>query len=176
MGGASAIMSSTAGLPDNVAGIIADSAYTSAKDTGEQTISNLHLDPKFFYSQVRIDYKIRLKMADNAYTTIDALQENEKYPILFISGTKDKIATEKMQRELFAICKTKKKQLIVEGAGHMKSYYVDPEAYEKIFREFIIFSLPIPSGELPTRMESQDHPETVLEGLRHEFLQNRKNS
>ena len=136
MGGASAIMSTTAGIHERVKGVIADSAYTSAQDTGLQTISNIGVPPEFFYSQVRIDYKLRLKMADNAYTTIDALRENTKIPILFISGTKDKIATVKMQKELFSICKTPKLQLIVEGAGHMKSYYQEPQEYEKIVREF----------------------------------------
>ena len=59
-------------------------------------------------------------------------------PMLFIHGGADKFVPTYMVHELFDACAAPyKDKLVVEGAGHGLSYFVDKDSYEKKMDEFI---------------------------------------
>ncbi len=137
-GALSTLMSASAGLHENTKGIIVDSCAGSARALGMSVVKNLRVNPRLIYPFIRLDARIRLGMDDNAYTALDALKENER-PILFIHGTKDQVADIHSMEKLYTACKAAKFKLIVEGAGHMKSCFLDPEAYQKSLLDFFAF-------------------------------------
>lgn len=136
VGATTAIMASSDINDPNVLGIIADSASTSARDAGKITIKNIHLSPTLFYSQVRLDCRLRLKMDDNEYTALEALKTN-KIPILIINGTKDRITPEFMAEKLYSNCLAPKTKVTFANAGHMKSFYADTGKYQAAILDFI---------------------------------------
>lgn len=137
-GALSTLMSSTAGLHENTKGVIVDSCAGSARALGMSVVKNLGIDPRILYPFIRLDSRIRLGMDDNAYTGFDALKDNQ-LPILFIHGTKDQVADIHSMEKLYQQCKAPKFKLVVEGAGHTKSCFSDPEAYQKSLLEFFEF-------------------------------------
>lgn len=134
-GGGTAIMTSPYVKDMGVCGVIADSASTSARDAGKMTIKNIHLSPLIFYSQVRLDCYLRIGMDDNEFTPLDAIKKSE-IPILIIYGSKDKLAPENMAKSLYNACNAPKEIMKFENAGHMKSFYTDPERYKKAVLKF----------------------------------------
>ena len=137
-GALSTLMSTTAGLHENTKGVIVDSCAGSARALGMSVVKNLGVNPRLIYPFIRFDARLRLGMDDNAYTGFDAIQGNQ-LPILFIHGTKDRVADIHSMQKLYDNCKTAKFQLIVEGADHTKSCFVDPERYQKALLDFFDF-------------------------------------
>ena len=137
-GALSACMSTTAGLHPNTKGVILDSCAESARVLGMSVIKNLKINPHFLYTFVRIDARIRLGMDDNEYTPEEAVVENT-LPILFIHGTADVVADIRSMEKLYEKCTAPKFRLIVEGAGHMQSCFVEPEQYQKSLLDFFAF-------------------------------------
>lgn len=61
-----------------------------------------------------------------------------KNPILFIHGSADTYVPTQMGQSMHDACEAVEKDiLIVEGAGHVFSFYTAPEAYKSKVREFI---------------------------------------
>ena len=56
--------------------------------------------------------------------------------MLFIHGSDDKFVPFEMTYENYKACAKAKRLLIVPGAGHGMSCYVEPESYEKAVRGF----------------------------------------
>lgn len=134
-GAASAIMVCNDAKGLGIYGVIADSASTSARAAGKMTIKNIHLSPLIFYSQVRFDCYLRLKMDDNEFTPEMAIADSQT-PILLIYGTKDRLAPPYMAQRLYDLCKAPKQMVEFKNAGHMKSYCTDPEKYQKALLDF----------------------------------------
>ena len=132
------LMSLTAGLHPNTKGVISDSGAGSARALGMSVLKNLKINPKLLYPFIRLDARIRLGMDDNAYTAFDAIRENT-LPVLFIHGTKDPVADIRSMEQLYEECTAPKFKLIVEGASHMESCFVSPEAYQNSLLEFFTF-------------------------------------
>ena len=68
-------------------------------------------------------------------TTITAMQKTQ-IPILFIHGTDDKFVPVRMTYENYKACNAPKELLIVPGAIHGESYYVEQEKYEAATKKF----------------------------------------
>ena len=132
------LMSAAAGLHKATKGLIADSGCASARAFGMSVIDNLHVNPRILYPLIRLDARLRLGMDDNAYTATDALKNNQR-PILFIHGTKDVVADIRSMEKLYENCKSPKFKLIVDGAGHMQSCFVDPCSYQNALLDFFRF-------------------------------------
>lgn len=137
-GALSTFMSTTAGLHDNTKGIIVDSCAESARVLGMSVVKNLNVNPRLLYPFIRLDARLRLGMDDNAYTAFDAAEKNE-LPVLFIHGTADKVADINSMQKLYDQCHCPKFQLVVEGAGHMKSCFKSPDEYQQALLDFFQF-------------------------------------
>ena len=136
MGASTVLMAAGLDLPDNVAGIAADCGYTSPQAIWKHiTTDNLHLS----YGIRRFDIddicrkKIQLGPAD--CTTVEALKKS-KLPVMLVHGTDDTFVPVEMSYENYKACQGPRRLLVVPGADHGMSYYVNKQEYEKNALEF----------------------------------------
>lgn len=137
MGGSTVLMTTGLELPTQVKAAISDCAFTSAWDVFSSVLKNMYHLPAFPLMQ--ISNKMIYKKAGYKLDECDARVEvaKAKIPILFIHGSEDSFVPCSMVHELYAACKTEKKLVIVEGAGHVESCYRDADLYEGAIEEFI---------------------------------------
>lgn len=136
MGASTVLMASGLDLPANVHGIIADCGYVSAHAIWKHVLTNnLHLIYGMRGKIADDICKRNIQLSTSDYTTLDAMQTNTT-PILFIHGTDDKFVPVEMTYENYKACTAPKRLLIVPGADHVMSYYVDRQAYEAAVKDF----------------------------------------
>lgn len=137
MGAASVIMSSGELLPASVRGIIADCGFRSMKGQLRDMAINwfhFHGSQGLLYVvdlYCRLFGGFRMKDAD----TKDALRRNQR-PILFFHGEKDTFVSPVNTKFNYAICRGPKELMLVKGARHMCSPYMQSEKYRKKIMEF----------------------------------------
>lgn len=136
MGGATVLMTSGLTLPENVKGIVSDCGFTSPKEVFTHVLHNMYHLPAFPAIQ-GADF-INKKLAGYGMDECNAKREVQKakVPILFIHGSADTFVPCSMCHEIYDNCKSPKRKLIIEGAGHAESYYKEMETYEKALTEF----------------------------------------
>ncbi len=125
-------------LPKNVKFAIADCGFTSAFDEFSYKVENLGFPSVPLVPMVNKMNVIRsgydFKKDTNALESV----KRAKLPMLFIHGDKDKFVPTYMGYVLYENCSSEHKELlIVEGADHAESYYVNKKAYEAKIKEFI---------------------------------------
>lgn len=123
-------------LPENVAGIIADCGFTSAKAIWKH-ICEQNLRRPFARREKRVDQlcRKRIDLRPDAYSTLDAM-EVCKTPVLFIHGRADSFVPVEMTLENYEACTAPKKLLVVDGANHGMSYVMARETYEQAVKDF----------------------------------------
>ena len=138
MGGATVCMAAgNKDLPENVACIISDCAYTSAENEIKYCFPHyINVPAQPFISIANV---INSKTAGYSFKEADAVAavKNAKVPMLFIHGGADDFVPTEMVYELFGACPTEKDLLIVEPAIHAQSFFADPEKYQAKVKEFI---------------------------------------
>ncbi len=137
MGGATVLMTTGLNLPPQVKAAISDCAFTSAWEVFSAVLKNMYHLPAF--PLINIANRMVKKRAGYELNECDARVEvaKAKIPILFIHGDADSFVPCSMVHELHDACKTEKKLVIVEGAGHVESCYRDEELYQGTIEEFI---------------------------------------
>ncbi len=137
MGAATVLMASSMELPPQVKGIISDCGFTSAKEVFTHVLKHMYHLPAFPIIPAA-DFLNR-KWAGYGMDECNARREVQKakIPILFIHGSKDTFVPFSMCEELYRNCASEKRKLVVEGAAHAESYYMDMKAYEQAMTEFI---------------------------------------
>lgn len=131
MGAATVLMASGLNLPESVKGIIADSGFTSPHAIWKHITENhMHLKYAPIKNMVDIICKRKINMGGEAYSTLEALKVN-KTPVLFAHGTADPFVPVEMTYENYMACKAPKRLVIVPGAAHGMSFYVERERYAK---------------------------------------------
>ena len=136
MGASTVLFASALKLPDNVRGIIADCGFTSPKAIWKH-VANKNLHMTFGLRSIIADKlcKKRINIASDGYSTVKALQ-NTDIPVLFIHGSDDSFVPVEMTYENYKACASPKRLLIVPGADHAMSYYVNRKGYEKAVLDF----------------------------------------
>ena len=137
MGGATAVALSSEALPPQVKGIIADCPFTSPWEVFEHVLKvNYHL-PAF--PILNLADNICKQQANYSFKGINNTErvKQARLPILFIHGDQDNFVPTWMSEKMYATCRTKKKLLIVEGAGHGESYYKATKAYQEAVKDFL---------------------------------------
>lgn len=135
MGASTVLMAGGTDLPDNVIGILADCGYNSAKDIIQSVIGKLGLPPALCYPLVKLGAKL--------YGHFD-LEENSpeeavrrcRVPVIFFHGETDDYVPCEMSRINYDACASRKKLVLIPGAGHGLSYPVGMDTYMKEVREF----------------------------------------
>ena len=136
MGATTVLMTAGLELPKSVHGITADSAYTSPHAIWKHVAeNNLHLSYGVVGKMANDMFRKRINMGADEYSTLEAL-ENCKVPIMLFHGTDDSFVPVEMTYENYKVCKAPKKLLIVPGADHGMSYFVETEKYLEIAKEF----------------------------------------
>ena len=136
MGGATVLMAADLPLPAAVRGIIADSAYTSPHAIWRH-VARKNLRIPFLLGGWIADRvcRRRLSVGSDDCSTLDALAATEK-PVLLIHGENDHFVPVRMAYENQAACVSPCQLLVVPGADHTMSFYVDRQAYEACLRRF----------------------------------------
>lgn len=122
-------------LPSNIVGVVADCGYTSAKDIIKKIIKQMHLPVTLFYPLIRFCAKIFGGFNIEEASPIESMK-NCKLPIVFFHSEGDHFVPSSMSRELFAACKSDKKQLHIVNVGeHGLSYLMDKEGYIQALKQ-----------------------------------------
>ena len=136
MGATTVLMASGLDLPENVHGIMADCGFTSAKAIWKHVCEdNMHLSYKVRQKVIDDLCRQRIKYSSDDYSTLDALKNNTR-PVLFVHGADDTFVPVTMTYENYKVCHAPKELLIVPGADHGLSYFVEREKYEASAKEF----------------------------------------
>ncbi len=137
MGAATVLMAAgREGVPGLVA-VIEDCGYTSAYAMFSNQLGVIFGLPEFPIMacvDVVSGMKTGAKVSDAAPLKA---APHIKVPVLFIHGAADTLVPPAMMEKLFAACRTKKKKLVVEGAGHGDAMITDRENYWKCIFDFL---------------------------------------
>lgn len=136
MGASTVLIAAGNKLPENVVGVIADCGYTSAEDIIKKVVKKIGLPERFFYSIIKFSAKLFAGVNLNEADAFSSLK-NCEIPIVFFHGGTDQFVPCYMSEQNYNhAATTKKRILIVEGAGHGLSYIVNPTEYEFVLTEF----------------------------------------
>lgn len=123
-------------LPENVAGVLADCGFTSAKAEWKYiSENNLRIPYDRRGKHVDALCRKRIELSSDAYTTLDAMKTCH-VPILFVHGEADTFVPVEMTLQNYEACQSPKKLLLVPGANHGMSYFLDRESYEAAVKQF----------------------------------------
>ena len=135
MGAATVMMASGDELPEQVKVLVADCGYSSVYgEFSEMLSSALHLPaaPILFFANFFC--KQRLGFSLKEASSVNQLKNN-RLPILFIHGTKDKFVPYHAMEENLQATQGVKDSLLVEGAPHLSSWIYEEEIYfDKVFQ------------------------------------------
>ena len=136
MGATTVLMAAGLDLPKNVRGIIADCGFTSPAAIFKH-VANNHLHITYGIRSVFADMMFREKnmVGTDDYSTVEALQ-GTTIPVMLIHGTDDHFVPVEMTYENYKACASPKKLLIVPGADHGMSYWLETERYEASVKAF----------------------------------------
>ena len=137
MGATTILMTAGFELPDNVKGIVADCGFTSPHAIWKHVVErNLHIPYDGIRGAIASDMcKRKISIGAKDYSAVDAMRECQ-VPVLFIHGTDDHFVPIEMTYENYKACAAPKRLLIVPGAEHAMSYFVDKDGYEKAVKDF----------------------------------------
>ena len=138
MGGTSVLMAAGEDLPENLRGIIADSAFTSPKAILEHVArNNLHLP--FLSRAAESAFRRKLGVAADSCSTVEILKKN-RVPVLLIQGGKDRFVPPDMAFENYRACGGPRRLFFVPGADHVGCWFTDGEGYRRaltdLWREY----------------------------------------
>ncbi len=137
MGAASVMMAASTELPESVCGIIADCGFTSPDDIFRSVAKSMcHLPPFPFVDIAEIYSRIFAGFDFSECSAKQAVSQTD-IPMLFFHGSKDDFVPPYMSKENYEACSSEKKLVIIEGAYHATSYYIDFEKYTKELADFI---------------------------------------
>ena len=128
MGASTVLMAAGKDMPPNVVGVLADCGFHSAKDVILSVADGMCLPSKLLYPFVNNGAKIFGNFNLEEYSPEQALRLC-KVPVLFFHGADDDYVPAYMSRIDYDACTSRKKLIIIPGAGHGLSYPVAPELY-----------------------------------------------
>ena len=136
MGATTVLMASSLELAPNVHGIMADCGFTSPHAIWKHVAdNNLRISYSLVSAMANSMYKRKMDMDTDEYSTTEALAQTD-IPVLLIHGSDDRFVPVEMTYENYKACRSPKKLLIVPGATHAMSYYINKTEYENAVREF----------------------------------------
>lgn len=138
MGAATVLLAAGLDLPDTVCGVIADCGYTSAHAITSRCVPAYlpHVPVKLGYALGWIGARVFGHFDPEEADCRKALAKT-KLPVLFIHGDADDFVPCEMSRENYAACAGEKQLLMIHGAAHAISYYVDTPAYTEAVTQFL---------------------------------------
>lgn len=135
MGAATVLMAAGRTLPPNVVGVLADCGYNSPRDVIIHVAQSMHFPSSFLYPFVKMGAKIFGHFDLEAYSPEEALR-NCTVPVIFFHGEDDDYVPSYMSKRNYDICPSRKKLVLIPGAGHGLSFPVSPEKYIREVKNF----------------------------------------
>ena len=136
MGAATVLMAADLELPSNVKGIMADCAFTSPHDIWKHVAKkNLHLPYSIHGGVADKMCRGKINMGPKDCSTLESLKKS-KVPVWFAHGSEDHFVPVEMTYQNYCACVTPKHLLIVPGADHGMSYYLEKDRYEQEMLKF----------------------------------------
>lgn len=134
MGATTVMLAAGLKLPGQVKGILADCGFTSIHDISHHVLrNNLHLHYGVGSRTIDGLCRKRLQVGAKDHSTVDVLK-NATVPLLLVHGKSDTFVPVSMAYENYRACKGPKELLVVSGADHGMSYYMDKQGYEAAVR------------------------------------------
>ncbi len=135
MGASTVLNAAGKPLPKNVIGVLADCGFNSPKDIIKKIINQMGLPASISYFFVKLGAKIYGRF-DLEEISPDTALKNCTIPVIFFHGEADDYVPCCMSKINYDACRSKKKLVTIEGAGHGLCYPVAPEIYLNSIREF----------------------------------------
>ena len=136
MGAATVLMASGFEMPQNVKGIISDCGFTSPNAIWKHIANNNMKLAYGLIGKIANDMcKKKIQMGSSDFSAVLALKTT-KIPVLFIHGTDDHFVPINMTYENYKACASPKRLLVIPGADHAMSFFVDSEQYKKTVLDF----------------------------------------
>ena len=136
MGGAVVLMASDLKLPEQVKGIIADSAFASPRSIICKVAEDKGVSGKIAWPFVYMAARLFAHFDPNASSSLEAVKHTD-IPVLLIHGTEDRFVPCEMSREICSCCRSECRLEIFKGAMHGVSYCIDTERYTKAVLDFV---------------------------------------
>ena len=136
MGASTVLMACEQSFPENVRGVVADSGFTSPREIICKVMEQVKLPAKLLYPLVRFSAKWLGGFDPDAADAEEAVKK-ATVPVFLIHGEQDMFVPAEMTRRTHAACASDKGLLIVPGASHAMSYYVDNKAYLEQLHDFL---------------------------------------
>lgn len=128
MGASTVLIASDKGLPANVIGILADCGFHSAKEVICSVANSIHLPSKLIYPLIKLSAKLFGHFDLEEFTAEESLK-NCRIPVLFFHGEEDAYVPSYMSQRNYNACSSRKKLILIPGAGHGLSFPVAPQRY-----------------------------------------------
>ncbi len=141
MGASSVLLTAGDGLAPNIAAVIEDCGFSSAREEIVHCLEGRRLPAFPFYPAIRLLMRLcggyDLDRAEPL-----ALMRRMQVPVLFIHGEADAFVPCSMAREMYALCASEKALYTVPGATHVGSRVFDRAGCEAKMDEFLARVLP----------------------------------
>ena len=136
MGASTVLFAAGEELPPNVRGITADCGFSSPAEILAHIIRrDFHLPPKLVLPLMEVWARLLGGFSFYECNSRDSLSRS-KTPILFIHGKADDFVPSYMSEVGYAACASAKEILLVDEAGHGRSYLYEPERLRKALTYF----------------------------------------
>ena len=138
MGGVSVLLAAGLGLPENVRGMIADSAFTSPRDILVYNFSRRYKRlPRFPFIQIGTLAGMAIEGRDFVRGRTPEAAKRSGLPVLVVHGGEDHTVPREMAEEIAGACGERSRLLIIPEAKHALCYLTDPAAYAAALGKFI---------------------------------------
>ena len=136
MGASTVLMAAAQPLPENVTGIVADSAFSSPRDIICRRIQqNYHCSGKLITAAVGLYSRLAAGYSLKEKSVLEAMESN-CVPVLFVHGKNDSTVPVEMTIKAAERCRAPKQVFLVEGAEHGCGYLVENQTYIQLLRQF----------------------------------------
>jgi dienelactone hydrolase len=139
IGGTTAILYAGAQVPENVRGVIADSAYGDVKETFKDNIERFYGVSSFPAVAISSGYMDVKKNWSYSDVDVFGAAKRTQIPILYIHGTEDSIVSVNQSNNLFEVTTSKgTKHVTIYGAEHCQTLKTDSVKYWRETDSFIM--------------------------------------
>ena len=137
MGASTVLMAAGRNLPENVSGIVADSAFSSPAEIIQKKIHQSYKIKGLLltmsigvFSRLLAHYSLR-------ELSIPEIMEMNTIPVFFVHGKADSLVPVEMTERAAEACRAPKQVLFVDGAEHGTGYLEDNDNYRRMLSEFV---------------------------------------
>lgn len=135
MGASTVLNAAGCPLPENVIGVLADCGFSSPKQIIKKVIKDMRLPANLAYPFVQLGARLYGHFNIDEISSVDAVKRC-KLPVIFFHGDIDAYVPCEMSKQNFDACPSRKRLVIIPGAGHGLCYPVAPELYLQEMRQF----------------------------------------